>query len=116
MNQLINKRNEAFIAKKEGLFMSAKYSKVIIEDITSNGLSEDEISLLVDVFCRSVLKVKSILAVKAEFDLAQLFTTKNTRLARGKLVISLSSQVGNQIWIGELKSSSKILRISSSVE
>ncbi len=96
--------------------MSAKYSKVIIEDITSNGLSEDEISLLVDVFCRGVLKVKSISAVKAEFDLAQLFTTKNTGLARGKLVISLSSLVGNQIWIGELKSSSKMLHISSSVE
>jgi hypothetical protein len=96
--------------------MSVKYSKVIIEDVTTEGLSDDELSLLVDVFCRSVVKVKSMLASQAEFPLNRLATTKATSLSGYTLSIKLTYHEGREFWLGQLQGQNKSLLITSSID
>ncbi|MCO1333148.1 hypothetical protein MO867_02225 [Microbulbifer sp. OS29] len=96
--------------------MSVKYSKVIVEDITSEGLSDDELSLLVDVFCRTVVKVKSIQASQAEFPLNKLATTKTTSLAGFTLSIMLTFHEGCELWLGQLQGQNRNLLITGTID
>lgn len=96
--------------------MSTKYNKVNIEDIVSKGLSEEELSLLADVFCRTVVKVKSMLASQAEFPLNRLATTKATSLAGYTLSIRLTFHNGCELWLGQLQGQNKNLLITSTID
>lgn len=80
--------------------MSAKYSRVIIDDINCEGFTEDEISSLVDLFCRLVGKLESVLAKRAEFELCDFASTKNSNLKSLKLVMTATIENGNKLWSG----------------
>lgn len=78
--------------------MSVRQSKVMIEDVVNEGLSDEELSLMFDVCRHTVLKVKAILATEARFSLSQFASTKNTSLTDCTLLIDQLNCDGAELW------------------
>ena len=78
--------------------MSVKQSKVLVEDVANEGLSDEELSLMFDVCRRTVLKVKAILATEAKFSLSQFASTKKTSLAGCTVLIEQLNCDGAELW------------------
>lgn len=96
--------------------MSVKQSKVLVEDVANEGLSDEELSLMLDVCCRTVLKVKAILATEAKFSLNLFASTKKTSLTDCILLIEQLDCDGAELWQCKLAGSKKKALITCTIE
>jgi len=91
--------------------MTKRFTTKIVEDIVSEGVSDREISQLLDLAAYAVESIAPTLAKTAGFDMSDFSLAKQRGVSGYELLLTRENTKGHESWVAEFKSGDKSVRI-----
>jgi len=96
--------------------MTNRYKKVVIEDIGSQGLDQEEQSNLLDLFEYAMKSIATTLVREARFDTSDFATAKERNCEGFQLTLQRLRIDGQDVWKGQFSRTEQQLAVTASLE